>query len=70
MTGVPQSKAISGRDAAGLTTADVPIVKKRSQISAARIAEFKAASGRYSPNHTTEGRSIPPQEHTGIFPEN
>src|SRR6266705_3826831 len=52
----PAARAISGIDAAGYTTAEVPTTKHRSHDSARIAACSKAPAGNISPNRTTSGR--------------
>lgn len=61
MTAAPAAKAFSGILAAGMTTPDVPTETKRSHLFTCCIADRHALSGKFSPNHTTSGRSRPLQ---------
>src|SRR5580692_1671371 len=58
----PASIAMSISDAAGCTSAEVPQQRKKSQRLAASRAAIHWACGRGSPNHTTPGRILAPQD--------
>ncbi len=60
-TTAPAWRAKWGSDAAGSTTADVPMLKNTWAFWAACMACSIASAGRFSPNQTTSGRSRPPQ---------
>ncbi len=62
MVVAPASAAMSVSEAAGWTTDEVPHTKKRLQCLAASRAESHASSGRRSPNQTTPGRILAPQD--------
>ncbi len=65
-TSAPDRAAMAGSSAAGYTTAEVPITKKRSAPSLAAAASSNTPEGRYSPKRTTSGRNDAPQpEHRG-----
>jgi hypothetical protein len=58
----PASMAMSVSEAAGWTTDEVPQTKSTSQRFAASRAESHASSGKRSPNQTTPGRILAPQD--------